>query len=330
MNISPFPQREASPETIVRVRVVKREQAAENVWMFELQPIDNPALAAFDAGAHLALHLDGGVRQYSLCNGPQDREVYRIAVRREEDGNGVSRHLCDSVRQGAEISVSGPFNRFALVDGQHALLIAAGIGITPILAMALELAARDRSFELHYAGRSSAGMAFLEQLRQHFPSDAHFYAPDIGDGARMTLERIISAPRPGHHVYVCGPSSLIESVCVEARAKGWPEAQVHFERFQAELPIAQDGDRAFEVQLRSSGQCIGVKADETVAQALERNGVYVNLSCGSGVCGSCRTGVLEGEVDHRDYFYSAAEQARHNEFTPCCSRAHSARLVLDL
>jgi vanillate O-demethylase ferredoxin subunit len=332
MENSLFAQQPAGHAPIVRLRVIKREQVAQQVWMFELLPVDGSPLAAFDAGAHLALHLPAGVRQYSLCNGPQDREAYRIAIRREASGSGVSRHLCDVVQEGDEIDASGPFNHFALLDAPRALLLAAGIGITPILAMALELDAQHRPFELHYTGRSQAAMAFLQPLRDRFATTAHFYSPDLhaANASRMPIDQIIGSPAPDLHLYVCGPSTFIEAACLAARSKGWPDTHIHFERFQGERPIAQDGDAPFEVQLRSSGQRITVQPDETVAQALERSGVYVNLSCGSGVCGSCRTKVLEGEVDHRDYFYSAAEQARHTEFTPCCSRARSARLLLDL
>lgn len=332
MDNSTTAQRQVDRAAIIPMRVIKREQAAQHVWMFELRPVDGSPVAAFGAGAHLALHFDAGVRQYSLCNAPWERDTYRIAVRREESGRGISRHLCDVVQTGDEIDASGPFNHFPLLDAPRSLLIAAGIGITPILPMAMELAAQQRPFELHYGGRSEASMAFLQQLRDHFATHCYTYAADLqaATSPRMSLDHVIPQPASDLHLYVCGPSTLIESVRLEASAKGWPDSHVHFERFQAELPIVQNGDAAFEVQLRSSGKSITVGPEETVAQALERSGVYVNLSCGSGVCGSCRLKVLEGEVDHRDYFYSSAEQARHTEFTPCCSRARSARLVLDL
>ncbi|MBE7375700.1 oxidoreductase [Pseudomonas sp. AL-54] len=308
------------------MRVVRHEPAAQGVTLIELEPDDGQPLRPFRAGAHLALELNAGVRQYSLCNGPAETVRYRLAVRLEADGRGGSREVCEDLQAGSTLNASGPFNHFPLEeDDPCPLLIAGGIGITPLLAMAREREAQGRAFELHYSGRSQAGMAFHEELSGRGDGQVFCYA----DGVRMDLEQVIPSPS-ARHLYVCGPARLIDAVLAVARGKGWSDAQVHFERFGAEAPAALDGDGAFEVQIKSSGEVIAVGAEESVADALQRHGLYINLSCGSGVCGSCRLGVLDGDVDHRDYFFSPQEQAANDQFTPCCSRARSARLVLDL
>lgn len=318
-------------EQVWWARVVRREQVAQEVTLIELAPAEDHPLPAFTAGAHITLHTNAGMRQYSLCNGPDERDFFRIAVRLEAEGRGGSRQVVESLTEGAITQVSGPFNHFPLDDDDsYPLLIAAGIGITPMLAMALECQAQGRPYELHYAGRASQHMAFLALVREQLAQTSRLYAADLEDGSRMQLQQVIPDPASGRHLYVCGPASLIDDACSVARAKGWPEHRIHFERFHGEQPVQQDGDMPFTVQIQSTGQCITVAAEETVAQALERSGVYLNMSCGSGVCGSCRTGVISGEVDHRDYFYSPQEQAENKEFTPCCSRARSAKLVLDL
>ncbi|MEQ7922207.1 PDR/VanB family oxidoreductase [Xanthomonas sp. WHRI 1810A] len=312
-------------------RVIRREQIAHEVTLLELAPADGQALPAFTAGAHIALHTAAGVRQYSLCNRPDERDFLRIAVRLESQGRGGSRHVVESMHEGQTVQVDGPFNHFPLqADDAFPLLIAGGIGITPMLGMALECQAQGRPFELHYAGRASQHMAFLSGVREQFKDAARVYASDLNGGARMPLQQLIAEPGAERHLYVCGPASLIDEVCAIARSRGWPDHRIHFERFQGEQPVPLDGDQPFEVQIQSTGRCIEVAADETVAQALERSGIYLNQSCGSGVCGTCRTGVLAGQVDHRDYFFSPDQQALNTEFTPCCSRARSARLVLDL
>ncbi len=333
-SISIQSQAESDPAEMDQVwaaQVIKREQAAEGVTLFELVSLDGRPMVDFSAGAHIALHMPVGIRQYSLCNGPDDRDCYRIAVRLEADGRGGSRQICESLHVGDVVQVSGPFNHFALnADDPHPLLIAAGIGITPMLAMALECQANGRPFELHYAGRASHRMAFLPLVGEQLKDATRLYAPDLNDGERMQLQQVIPAATLGRHLYVCGPASLIDDVCATARAKGWADDHIHFEHFHGAPPIPQQGDVPFEVQIQSTGQCITVGAEETVADALQRNGIYLNVSCGSGVCGACRTGVIAGEVDHRDYFYTPQEHAQGTQFTPCCSRARGAKLLLDL
>ncbi|WP_165855656.1 PDR/VanB family oxidoreductase [Marinobacter sp. JSM 1782161] len=315
-----------------RTRVIGRRIVASNVVMLELVPIDGTPVAAFSAGAHIELLLEAGARQYSLFNAPHERDVYRIAVRREEDGRGGSAEVFDRLVEGDTLSVRGPFNHFSMAaDSGEAVLIAGGIGITPILAMAEQCRTDGTTFELHYAGRGRQHMAFAEQLLgDDWQAQSRLYAPDLDGPGQLDVAQVIPEPAAGKHLYVCGPAGLIEAVQVAARDKGWPESRVHFERFGADAPQPADGDQPFELEIASSGQRIVVGAQETAADALARAGVVIPTSCGSGVCGSCCTRIKEGTPDHRDLYFSPEEQARGDQFTPCCSRAVTAVLVLDL
>lgn len=315
-----------------KVIVDKREVLADDVVVFELRDPAAGPLPAFTAGAHVEVLLGRGSRHYSLCNDPRDRSLYRIGVHRVATGRGGSIELFDTVVEGSELFLLGPFNHFALTPGSAPpLLIAGGIGVTPILAMALELRSQGRSFECHYSGRHLRRMAFTDLWRQgRLGADSHLHADD-GEGAPpMQLGEVIRRHEAGRHLYVCGPEGLIRAVCESARQRGWPDDHVHFERFGGAAPAHREDDGGFEVQIASSGRCIRVGPDQTVADALMAAGIHIPVSCGAGVCGSCRIRIVSGEPDHRDLFYTPAEQARGDEFTPCCSRARSPRLVLDL
>lgn len=313
-------------------QVVQRQTVGDDIVVLDLMAPDHSLLPAFTAGAHIELQASQGPRHYSLCGSPLQRDRYRIAIHRVSQGRGGSRELFDSCQIGQRLTLSGPFNHFEMVASQApALLIAGGIGITPLLAMAQQCAAQGRPFALHYTGRTLGRMAFCADMTSGpLAAFAQLYADD-GDGApAIDLASTIGRPLPGQQLYVCGPAGMIQAVRDTAQAQGWLQAQVHFEHFggQATAPRADDG--SFEVQLAKSGQCIRVDAGQTVAQALQQAGVHISVSCGAGVCGACRTRVLAGLPDHRDLFYTPEEQARGDEFTPCCSRSLSPRLVLDL
>ncbi|WP_051378468.1 PDR/VanB family oxidoreductase [Derxia gummosa] len=339
------------------VRVARIRDEAAGIRSYELVAPDGAALPGFEAGAHIDVHLPGGlVRQYSLCNPPGETHRYLIGVLRDPASRGGSRALHDEVSEGMTLTVGAPRNLFPLVpQAQRSLLVAGGIGITPMLAMAETLAARGADFALHYCGRSRERMAFLDRLAE--PRFAGRVALHVDDGEaaqKLDLAALLAgsatergateagahalvaadggaapAPDAGAHLYVCGPAGFIEAVLGAARAAGWPESRLHCEFFAAEV-APHAGDRAFEVVLASSGRVVTVPADRTVAQALAEAGVDVMLSCEQGVCGTCLTRVLAGEVDHRDQYLTPEEQAANAEFTPCCSRAKSARLVIDL
>lgn len=317
-------------ETLLQVRVAARQLVAEDIAAYEFAPLDGAELPAFEAGAHIDVHVPGGpVRQYSLFQLPDGSQRYRIGVLRDPQSRGGSVRLIDTVKEGDVLTVSPPRNHFALHKGSaHAVLLAGGIGITPILCMAEQLAREGRSFELHYCGRTRVRMAFLDRLRgASFAERVQVHADDGAPEQRLDARTAIGAPTTDRHLYVCGPTGFMDHVLATARELGWAEAQLHREYFAA-APIDHSADGSFEIELKQSGRCITVKADQSAAQALIDAGVPLSLSCEAGVCGTCQTRVLEGEADHRDLYLTEDEHSHY--FMPCCSRARTPRLVLDL
>ncbi|MGJ7541668.1 PDR/VanB family oxidoreductase [Variovorax sp. LT1R16] len=316
------------------LRVAARRNETRDIVVFDLAPTDGSALPAFSAGAHLEVQVAGLIRHYSLCSAPDDRAHYRIAVQREPDGRGGSVQLCDTAAAGDTLMVRGPFNHFALHAPieQPPLLLAGGIGVTPVLSMALALTVADIDFELHFSGRSLEHMAFLPLLRSGvFGHRVHLYADDGKGVAPLDLPTLLGHGRPGRHLYVCGPGGMIDAAGRIAREQGWAGDHIHFERFGAPAQaVVEGGCEAFEVEIASTGRRVPVAADQSVVQALAAAGVQIPMSCEVGVCGSCRTRVLAGVPDHRDLLLSAEEQAANTEFTPCCSRSKTPLLVLDL
>ena len=320
-----------APSTL-RVQVARKAVEAEDICTFELTRVDGAPLPAFSAGSHIDVQLPGGLtRQYSLCNDPGESHRYLIGVLRDPASRGGSRTLHDTVQAGDVLQISPPKNHFALAhDARRHLLLAGGIGVTPILCMAERLAQMGAAFEMHYCTRSPARTAFRERIRgAAFADRVHFHFDDGDAAQKLNLAALLGTPREGEHVYVCGPKGFMDAVLGTARAAGWPEPRLHYEFFGAEL-APSDGDAGFEVQLASSGRVIPVAKSQTVVQALAAAGVVVPTSCEQGVCGTCLTRVLEGECEHKDLYLTPEEQAANDQFLPCCSRARSARLVLDL
>lgn len=316
---------------LLSVRVARKTTVAEAISAFELVPVEGDYLPEFTAGAHVDVVTPSGhTRQYSLCSRDLGRRSYRIAVLREQAGRGGSQSMHNDVHEGDLIRISMPRNHFALDEsGGRSILFAGGIGITPILAMAYELQEQGRDFELHYCTRSAARTAFQDELSTKFAEQAHVYHDDGPSEHRLDLAHTLQSAPAGAHLYVCGPSGFIDAVLNQAKKSGWPDERVHREFFSA-APVDTSGDRPFEVVVASSGLVIPIAADQTVVEALAKVGVDVMTSCEQGVCGTCVTRILEGMPDHRDSFFTDAERAGDDQFTPCCSRARSARLVLDL
>ncbi|WP_343721831.1 PDR/VanB family oxidoreductase [Herbaspirillum seropedicae] len=317
--------------TTLQVKVAARREEAHDIIALELVAVDGAALPAFTAGAHIDVHLPGGlVRQYSLCNAPHEQHRYQIGVLRDVNSRGGSVAVHEALKLGDILTISTPRNQFALVPAQHSLLLAGGIGVTPILCMAEALAAAGASFEMHYCARSPARQAFRERIAASGFAARVVHHYDDGEAAqKLDLDALLAQADPATHLYVCGPAGFIAHVVDTARARGWPEAQVHFEYFGT-APVKADGNGAFEVKLASSGQVYTIPPERTVIQVLCEHGVDVPVSCEQGICGTCLTRVLEGEPDHRDQYLTDEERAANDQFTPCCSRARSALLVLDL
>jgi vanillate O-demethylase ferredoxin subunit len=321
-----------SGSPVLRVRVARKTAEADGICSFELAPAAGGALPAFTAGSHVDVQVPGGAtRQYSLCNSPAETHRYLIAVLREPSSRGGSAGLHERVREGDLLDISAPKNHFALAeDAASHLLLAGGIGVTPMLAMAERLHALGADFELHYCTRTRSRTAFADRLAgAPFAARVQLHFDDGSADQRLDLAALLAAPAPGRHLYVCGPQGFMDAVLGTARTHGWPAAQLHSEFFSA-APVDTTGDRAFEVQLARSGRVVVVPAGRSVVHALADAGVPVMTSCEQGVCGTCLTRVIDGTPDHRDQYLTPEEQAACDQFLPCCSRARSERLVLDL
>ncbi|MCC8396161.1 PDR/VanB family oxidoreductase [Paraburkholderia sp. MMS20-SJTR3] len=317
---------------VMNVVVAQRRDEALGIASFELASETGEPLPAFEAGSHVDVHLPNGlVRQYSLCNDPRETHRYLIAVLRDDAGRGGSKAVHEMVRVGDRLQISAPRNLFALApEAPHHLLLAGGIGVTPILCMAEQLAASGASFDMHYCTRSKERTAFVERIAQAgFANSVQLHHDDHPGGSTFALEQVLNSAPAGTHLYVCGPSGFMDFVLATARAKGWPQDRLHYEFFAAPAQQPATGG-SFQVRIASSGATIDVPPECTVVQALAANGIEVITSCEQGVCGTCLTRVLEGEPDHLDSYLTDEERAANDQFLPCCSRAKSQVLVLDL
>ncbi|ALX16965.1 Vanillate O-demethylase oxidoreductase [Burkholderia cepacia JBK9] len=314
------------------VRVAAKQDEAADICSFELVHADGLPLPPFSAGSHIDVIVPGGpTRQYSLCNAPDETHRYRIAVLRDPKSRGGSAGMHDCVNAGDTLVISAPRNHFALAhDATLSLLLAGGIGVTPMLCMAERLARIDAPFEMHYCTRSRSRTAFLDHIaRATYASRVQVHFDDEGENQRFDIAARLAAPAPGTHLYVCGPMGFMDAVLTTARASGWPEAQLHYEFFAADARQT-DRDGRFEVEIASSGRVIVVEKNESVVRALAKAGIAIETSCEQGVCGTCATRVLAGEPEHFDLCLTPDERAANDQFLPCCSRSKSARLVLDL
>lgn len=305
------------------IRSITRE--AEGLWAFELVPVDGGPLPDYAPGAHLDLHLPGGlVRQYSLTN-PADGRRYVLGVARDRASRGGSRWLHDQARPGDVIQASDPRNTFPLdEDAPLSVLVAGGVGVTPLLAMARRLDALGRPWRLHYAVRDRSVAAFVDRF-QAMKGEVALHV-DAETGGLMDIAAVVAGTPPEARLYCCGPTPMIEAF--EAAASGRDPAHVRVERFAAAAPRADDG--SLTVELARSGLTVHVGPDETILDAVLAAGVQAPASCRNGVCGTCETRVLAGVPDHRDMILSDAEKQAGQTMMICCSRARSPSLTLDL
>ena len=310
---------------MLTLQIIRRELQGDVVLLTLAHP-DGLTLPAFSAGAHIDLHLsDELIRPYSLCSDPQERQCYQLGVLKDSQSKGGSL-AAHALREGDVIQVSEPRNLFTLAEqGNHSLLIGGGIGITPMLAMAAELCAAGRSFTLHYCARTRDQAAFLPQLAAAaYVSQVHLH---FSDEQRIDLDAVLCDVPEGTHVYTCGPARLMDAVSERAKAHDYPAERIHQECFSAEV---ETGGQPFEVVAAASGITVQVAANQTIVEALALAGLKVCVSCKQGICGSCLTDVLEGEPDHRDHYLTDEEKADGDQILLCCSRAKSARLIIDL
>jgi len=319
-----FDASEMAPVTIRR-----KDEIAQDIFLFELAPQDARDLPAFTAGSHLLVRTPNGLaRRYSLCNAPSDRTRYLIAVKREPAGAGGSLSMVQDTAVGDELLVSAPLNYFPLAsDASCHVLIAGGIGITPMRAMMHELGQHGADFRLIYCTRAREMTAFLDELADPALSGRVLVHHDYGDRDRSLAIAPLVAERPdGAHVYCCGPRPLMQAV--RDVTKHWPSNTVHFEDFGTSAHPEQGPDGPFAVRLARSRRTLEVPAGVSILEALRRDGFQAPSSCESGTCGSCRTRLLDGAADHRDFVLDDDEQ--ENEIMICVSRARSGLLTLDL
>jgi ferredoxin-NADP reductase len=300
---------------------------AEGVLSVELVHPAGEDLPPWEPGAHVDLRLPGGLsRQYSLSGDPSDRGRYRLGVLREPAGRGGSAYVHATLRPGDLVEYAGPRNHFVLEPSPAYVFVAGGIGITPILPMLARAEADGATWHLLYGGRTASSMAFTSELARHgdrvvvHPQDTH---------GLLDLDELLGTPREDTLVYCCGPEPLLAAV--EERMAAWPSGSLHLERFAAPVVERDPADQhAVEVVLAESGRSVLVPPDTSILQALLDDGVDVLHDCQDGICGSCETKVIEGEVDHRDFVLTEKEQAANDCMMVCVSRACGTRLVLGL
>ncbi len=300
----------------------------DRIVVLDLEDPDGWPLPPFTAGAHVEVALPGGVlRRYSLCGDPQVGTRYTLGVLAQPDGRGGSAAM-HALRVGDVLHVSLPHHGFAPDPraGRH-LFIAGGIGLTPFLSMLPGMLRDGADFRLHVCARSPAVTPFLPQLRTlREAGRVVFHHGEAGSPTRLDVAALLREQRAGDHVYCCGPTSLQDAV---AAATGhWAPGTVHFERFGAPPAATSTAGPSYRVALARRGDEFTVMAGETLAQALQKHGVPLDVSCGAGTCGTCRTRYLEGEPLHRDLVLLPAE--RVHTLTPCVSGCAGGRLVLDL
>ncbi|GHD20534.1 PDR/VanB family oxidoreductase [Tianweitania populi] len=310
-----------------KFRVASVSMETPTIRHVVLAPVD---ARGFDwtPGAHVRVILPaGGDRPYSLLALPHvDRAHCSLGILLEEKSAGGSRFM-HALKAGDEMLLSQPENNFALHEGNEpALLFAGGIGVTPIVSMAAELNGRGTAYHVHYAGRAPGALAFLEPLKAICGDRLSVHHDS--DETRLDIEAALSAADTAAHIYVCGPSGMIDAVKAAAAEAGFPPERIHFELFKAAAPVGADAP--FEVEIASSGQVIEVAADQTIIQALEAAGLDPLYDCQRGDCGICQTTVLAGEPDHRDVILTDEEKASNTVMQICVSRSKSPRLVLDL
>ena len=312
----------------LRVQAIRWQ--AQGICSFELVDPEGQALEPFEAGAHVDLHLPGGVvRSYSLASDPSDNSQWTFGVLLEAKSKGGSSALHNKVRVGDLLTVGSVRNAFPLAkEATHSILIAGGIGITPLNSMAHTLKAAGAYFELHYCARGPQNVAFLKELQALVPSEKLHLHFDSGEPSKgLNIKALLKDTAPNTHVYYCGPAGFM-AACAEATAH-WPKDAVHCEHFKAPDTKPLDlPDGAFEVHLVKSGETIQVGPDQTIVRAIELTGRRVSTSCLSGLCGACKVEYVAGEVDHRDYIMDDEERTRC--LTVCVSRAKGKSLSLNL
>jgi vanillate monooxygenase ferredoxin subunit len=313
---------------MLKLRVASKAPLTDQIVSLKLESVSGEPLPEVAAGAHINLHLGTGLsRQYSICNPGTSTQYYELAVLIETESRGGSKAVA-ALEFDDVIEADEPQNHFGLKTASNHRLFAAGIGITPMLAMARELNARGSQFDLLYRARSPERAAFYSQLQQCDFSEACRFSLSSDGGLDLASE--LANPQADEQLYVCGPQRFIDALLEAAKETGWRTDQINREYFNATVLEVEEGDQPFTVKLKSTGDEYLVPVDQTIAEVLENAGVFVPLSCESGVCGTCLVDVVSGEPDHRDLYQSEEEQASNRQMTVCCSRSKTPLIEIDL
>jgi len=299
------------------------------VTRFEFKRTDGGLLPTFSGGAHTVVEMrDGDITRmnpYSLMSDPMDQTSYAISVRRDDEGRGGSLFMHNKVSVGDEMVISYPINLFSLdLRAKKHLFLAGGIGITPFLAQIKQLERFNGNWELHYSCRSEALGSYVDELSSHHPNETNIYYDDQKQA--IDLVNLLDGQHLGTHVYVCGPKGMIDWVRKTATAEGWPQESIHYEEFLAPRP-----GKPFEVKLAVSNKIIQVGEQESLLEAMEREGVDAPYLCRGGACGQCETRVIDyaGNFIHRDHWLDDEEHQHGEKIMPCVSRFEGKTLVLD-
>ncbi len=311
---------------IFDVRLTAISYAAQETNLYEFRRLDRSPMPPVAPGAHIDIHLPNGVtRQYSLTTADGDPNVYVVGIKKNKASRGGSRYMHDSLKVGAVLEISGPRNNFPLEEkAEHTVLLAGGIGITPIWCMAQRLMKTGTSWEMHYCCRERSEMAFLDELAELPQVKIHIDAES--NGKFLDILGIVSAAKAGSHFYCCGPLPMLNAF--EAATKDLPPDFVHIEYFTAGKEAAMEG--GYKVQLIRSGKEFVVPPGKTLLHVLRDAGIDVIYSCEEGLCGACETVVISGTPDHRDNILTEAEREASKTMMICCSGSKSELLILDV
>ncbi|HEP9162062.1 TPA: oxidoreductase [Pseudomonas aeruginosa] len=317
---------------MVEVFVSGIADEAELIKKFHLKRVDGGQLPSYVAGSHIGVETPGGVtRQYSLCGDPRDRDVFTIAVKKELESRGGSLSMHEQLNLGDRLTISEPKCLFKLSEkaGRH-ILIAAGIGITPLLSMAYECNIGSFAYQLHYYSRGKDQAAFLSEFSAaDFVENVSLKFGFSQEEVRNSIESILQGALPTDHIYTCGPGPFMDLV-ISVANEYLPSDQVHKEFFQSNSLVTSCANKSFQAKLGQSGIVVTVDPGESLISALAKVGVEIPMSCGEGICGTCLIPVMSGDIDHRDSFLSPEEVKEGGVMCACVSRALSEVLVLDL
>lgn len=315
-----------------KLEVVAADRMTSEIVRLRLKHPSGQALPTWTPGSHIDIQCGetGLSRQFSLCGDPDKSDEWEVAVLRDPDSRGGSEWIHRYATPDATLRVRGPRNHFHMrEDSERLILIAGGIGITPIMTMAQRAHHLNQRYELHYSCSSRTNAAFLQQIEELHGDRLHLYISD--EGSRNDFDRLLSAPDEATDIHACGPVRMLDALQVAVDKAGWRPYALHVEHFVTDMPkLDPSKEQSFEVELRNAGLTLQVPTDKTVLEVLNASNIDVQCDCQEGLCGTCEVGVLEGEIDHRDVVLDPAEREANDRMMSCCSRAKSKRLVLDL